>query len=407
MKRYFKIGGGILVCSITPIISWLLLAIIVGDSRIANVFSITYSLQCAMWVMIYFFGVGANIRKEKEKDENAVGNSLFWGLIFSTIIMLIPIILVDKYLIFYGLDVQLYKPYVIYAIIFMTLQMYLYFLAQKWYYEDRESKATIHMALLNLTAFVCLIVGVLIFKNINIYLGLLLSIVPVLVYLIVLYVKNFPKFKFDLKLYRNFRYQAAQITSYTLMMLSYLFGLQNAFAMGEQYMAALNLSILCCDIQWDMTGAMDTVVEVDIAKGRDDYKKLFRQSYIYISVLLLSIFAMAFSLFSIYNVRLELLLLYLSFDALDMILNPIYTIYAAYIQLEYSATLSSILNLFGQAVRFLISTFLLSAFCTGIGQITETILAITAFVIIRLVKFKANNNRIVLKTKLQAVEKSE
>ncbi len=55
-----------------------MLALVVGDNRVANVFSITYPLQFVWAIIKSFFGTGANIRKEKEKDENVVGNSIFW-----------------------------------------------------------------------------------------------------------------------------------------------------------------------------------------------------------------------------------------------------------------------------------------------------------------------------------------
>ncbi len=67
MKRLFRIGSGLFIYSIIPILSWIVLSYVLGDNRISNVFSITYALQFVWAILKHQFGSGANIRKEKEK----------------------------------------------------------------------------------------------------------------------------------------------------------------------------------------------------------------------------------------------------------------------------------------------------------------------------------------------------
>lgn len=77
MKRLFIIGSGLFIYSFIPILSWIVLSDVCGDSRIANTFSIIYVIQFFWSILKSFFGSGANIRKEKEHDENAVSNGIF------------------------------------------------------------------------------------------------------------------------------------------------------------------------------------------------------------------------------------------------------------------------------------------------------------------------------------------
>ena len=71
MKRLFRIGSGLFIYSIIPILSWIVLSYVLGDNRISNVFSITYAIQFIWSILKYLFGSGANIRKEKENNKNS------------------------------------------------------------------------------------------------------------------------------------------------------------------------------------------------------------------------------------------------------------------------------------------------------------------------------------------------
>lgn len=82
MKRLFKIGAGQFIFSIIPILSWIVLSYVLGDSRISNVFSITYAMQFVYSTLRLFFGSGANIRKEKKTIKMLFGMVSFGGRYF-------------------------------------------------------------------------------------------------------------------------------------------------------------------------------------------------------------------------------------------------------------------------------------------------------------------------------------
>ena len=276
MKRLFGIGSSLFIYSIIPILSWVVLSFILDDSRIANVFSICYAIQFVWSIFKYLFGSGANIRKEKEHDNNATWNGIFWGTIFAIIVFSIPIIFVDKYINFFGQDTEFYRIYVIYGITQLFVQTLLQFIIEKLYFEDKEKLANIHVFVFNILNFLILIILCACIKNT--FIALIATLAVLLIYVICLYVWQFQKFKIDFKFFKNIKYESANLFNALFMLIIYLFGYRNAFSAGEEYLLALNIVALCTDAQWDMLSAYDIVAKVDISKNRYNSYHLFKFS---------------------------------------------------------------------------------------------------------------------------------
>ncbi len=396
MKRLFRIGAGLFFYSIIPILSWLLLAIILNDSRISNAFSITYALQFVWAILVYLFGSGANIYKEKKKDDNAVWNSIFWGVIFSVVIFSIPLIFVDNYIAFFGQDVEFYRIFVIYSIILFFLQTVFSILIQKFYFEDKEKTANLYLIIYNLLNFSILILTCLITKKA--WIGILVTLLILFIYILFLFIKEFKKFKINFKFIYSFKYESANILSSIFMLLIYLFGFKNAFSAGPEYLLALNFVTLCTDSQWDSLKAISITTKVDISKQRLKYNKHLKDSYIYCLCIIALSVVMVFSLFSLYGVVLEIALIYLSFNVFDMFLHPYKTLIEIYTQLEYSSTINTIIALSLKFIRFLLSILILSPFCTEFGQVTQGILGFIIYLIIRLTLYKNIEGKLKIKS---------
>ena len=67
MKRLLRISFDLSLLSFIPIISWFLLGIIV-DKNLINIFTLTYPLQFIYYIIKSIFSTGANISKEKDKN---------------------------------------------------------------------------------------------------------------------------------------------------------------------------------------------------------------------------------------------------------------------------------------------------------------------------------------------------
>ena len=403
MKRLFRIGIGLSIFSIIPILSWIVLSYVLGDSRISNVFSITYAIQFIWSILKYLFGSGANIRKEKEKNPNAVWNGIFWGTIIAAIIFSVPLIFVDEYILFFRQDVEFYRIYVIYGITLLFLQTLFSYIIEKLYFEDKEKLANIHLFAFNIMTFVVLILSNLIISKTVIALSLTLGVL--LIYVICLYVWQFEKFKIDFTFLKNIKYESANIVDSIFMMIIYLFGFRIAFSSGEEYLVALNLVGLCTDTQWDMLEAISIVANVDISKNRFEYKKLLRNGYGYSLIVILTSIIMTFGLFTYYNVSFLLVLSFLAFQVVDMLITPYHRNISRFIQIEYSPILITLLSLILKIVRTVLSILIISPYCTEIGQLVQACLMFIILLVIRFKKFKLENNKLIIK-KVKVIAKT-
>ncbi|MBQ7307849.1 MAG: hypothetical protein IJW82_04890 [Clostridia bacterium] len=374
-----------------------MLSYIVGDNRISNVFSITYAVQFIYSTLKRLFVSGANILKEKENNPNSVWNSIFWGTIFSTLIFAIPLIFVDKYIAFFGQDVEFYRIYVFYGIALLFLQTLFSFIIEKLYFEDKEKIANIHLFAFNLTTFLVLIISSFIIKNTLV--SLLFTLFVLLIYIICLYIWQFEKFKIEFDFLNNFKYEASEIFSSLFLLIIYFFGYKIAFSAGTDYLNALNIVALCTDTQWDMTEAISTVAKVDISKGRFEYKKQVKNAYIYSLVLITSSIIMTLILSYFNDIVLPIVLVYLSFQIVDLLLYPIENILLTYTQLEYSSILTSALTLTMNGIRTILSLIIFSPFCTDIAQLFEGVAMFISFIIIKNLKFNVIDNKLIVKQK--------
>lgn len=403
MKRLFKIGSGLFIYSIFPIISWFGLSIILKDGKIANVFSITYAMQFIWAILKNLFASGANIRAEKENDQNAVQNGIFWGIIFSVLIFLIPIVFVDNYINFFGQNVSLYKPFVIFSIFQLLLQTILTIIIEKFYYRKNESSASLLMLVFNLISFWLLMLSCLLIKQI--WIAIFIPITILSLFVVVLYFKTFEKFKIDFTFFKNFKYQSANITSNIFMLIIYLFGYQIVFSAGEQYLIALNICSLCTDAHWDSLNAISTATEVDVSKNELNFKKMLKNSYLYTFIVILLSFALTVAATIILKANFKIVLAYFAFQFFDMLLTPYILIFSPIIQIEYSPTLNTILELVFMGIRTILAFIIISPFCTDIAQISKSVLILISFLIIRFSKFKIHGDKLELKSKIQSYEK--
>lgn len=304
-------------------------------------------------------------------------------------------VFVDSYINFFGQDAEFYRIFVLYSFAQLFIQTLFAFIIEKLYFEDKEGRANIHLFAFNAANFGVLILTVLISKSALLAICLTLSVL--LIYVIVLYILHFQKFKIDFKFFKNFRYESAKIVSSLAMLIIYLFGFKTAFAAGPEYLAALNIAGLCTDTQWDAMGAIETVAKVDISKNRYKFKKELGYSYIFTVILIATSLTMGFGMALINKVSLALVAAYLAFQVVDMLFSPYAKILFIYTQIEYSPTLNTVIELLLKVVRTLLSVFLITPFCTDIAQIVSGLLLVVSMVVIRCVKFKVIDGELTLK----------
>lgn len=140
MKRLLRVGFDIFVSSLTPIITWFIVGIII-DKNLTNVFTLTYPLQCLFGIVVSIFGVGANVYAIRDKKTNAVDNGIIYGIIFSVICYGLIVLRAKDYINFMNMDSEFYLIMGTYSILQILLQIILHLVLTKLYYLEKNKEA--------------------------------------------------------------------------------------------------------------------------------------------------------------------------------------------------------------------------------------------------------------------------
>ena len=289
MKRLLRIAVNSAVFSFIPILSWFCLGLLV-DKNLANVFTLTYPLQFIWAVLKSIFGIGANISKEKDKDENAVLSGMTLGIILGFIIFGLFALNLRKYIEFMNMDYEIYKEFALYSVIQLYIQLIFSFVLEKLYFEKNEKKANKYCIQLNLLNFIVLILSATFIKNkVSI---IIITLSSILIYTLVVIAKQYKKFKLNIHIIKYIKYESVEISNNILFFLIFLFGLSNALKFDEKYIIALNFVALITDTQWDSFEAISTVAKIDISQGRFNYIEHRNNAYKLLEILISTVFIM-------------------------------------------------------------------------------------------------------------------
>lgn len=393
MKRLLRISFNSAIFSLIPILSWFMLGLLV-DKNLVNVFTLTYPLQFIWALMKSIFATGANISKEKDKNDNAVLSVMTIGMIVGFIVFGIFAINVRKYIEFMNMDYEVYKEFALYSIFQLYIQLIFSFVLEKLYFEDKEKLANKYCMQLNLLNFVVLILSAIILKSkMQI---VVVTLITILIYTAYVTIKQYKRFKFVINIINCLRYESVEICNNILFFLIFLFGLSNALQFGEKYILALNFVALITDTQWDSFEAIKTVAKIDISKEKFNYKNHKMNAYKLLGILLTTVFIMLIVSLRYYNLDFKITTIYLSFELINFIIYPIYSIKTSYLQLEKYEIKVTANKLFAGILRMTMS-LLKTPYCTGIGQVTSSLYQFITVNMIFHRNFVINKNGIVIK----------
>lgn len=395
MKKLLRIGFDLSLLSFVPILSWFLLGIIV-DKNLINIFTLTYPLQFISYIIKAVFSIGANISKEKDKDENAVMSGLLLGTVISFFIFALILFNIDNYISFMNMDVKIYKTFAIYSVLQLFISLEFTMIQDKLYYEEKNKLANIYSILFNLLNFVLLIGTSLITKQQGIIITV--TLLPLFVFTLYIYLKNSNKFKFEINILNWIKYNSVELFNNIAFFIIYMFGLSNALEYGEIYGNALTFVSLITDTQWDTAEAITIASNIDISKSNFNYKTSRNNAYKLLLLLVGTSVIMFLLLFSFYDLNLKITLIYFSFELINFCMFPIYKIKTCYLQLEYSSLKTTSNKIISSILRMSVS-LLKTPYCTGFGQICSSIYQFVTINVMFHNNFKVRKNGLIIKFK--------
>lgn len=397
MKRLLRISFDLSLLSFIPILLWFLLGIIV-DKNLINIFTLTYPLQFIYYIIRSVFSTGANISKEKDKNEDAVMSGLVIGSIISLITFLLILLNIDGYINFMNMDVNTYKTFAIYSAIEIFVSLEFSFILNKLYYENENKIANKYSIMFNLLNLVLLVGTSLITKNQSVI--VITTLIPLSLFTLYIIIKNSDKFKLRLNIFKCIKYDSVELFNNIGFLLIFLFGLSNAINFGEKYTLALTFVALITDTQWDTADAIVTNATIDISKNNFNYKEHRRNAYRLLGILFLTSLIMFILLYRFYDLNFKITMIYFTFEIVNFLIYPIYRIKTCYLQLEWSAFKTTGNKIFSLFLRMILS-LTKTPFCTGIGQACSSVYQFITVSIFFKLNFKVDKKGNVIRKKME------
>lgn len=368
MKQLFRIGFDLALASLSPIVSWFVLSIIL-DSRLINIFSITYPLQFIWLMMRDIFGVGANLVAVRTKNPKTVDAGIFVGAIFSGVIFGLVAIHIDKFISFMNADPQIYRDFCFYISLQLWIQLVFCLILDKLYYQDKNKLANKYSSLFNLLNFIVLIGTSLIMKNPKIIIATTLA--SILIFVILIFAKEVRKISFRFNIFRAIKTNSMDFGENAVLFFVYLFGIGEAFSFGEEYALAITFATLITDIQWDVATAIQTKAKIDISKKRMNFHESFRNAYVLILVLILSSVCAFVGMKGFYNLNLVLAMIFTGIEYFAYCFYPQYRLKLDFLQLKFSAKTATFIKISAMVFRLILILSLgsLTPFALNIAQV--------------------------------------
>ena len=351
MKQLFQIGLDLALASLNPIISWFMLSLIL-DSRLINVFSITYPLQF-VWLMLRdIFGVGANLVSIKVRNSKIVDAGIFTGLIFSGIIFGLVALNIDKFIIFMNADPSVYRDFCLYIALQLWIQLVFCIILDKLYYQDKNKIANKYSLTFNLLNFIVFIGASFLTKNSKIIISA--TLLTIFAFTLFVFIREVRRVSFRFNILRSIKINSMDFGENLILFFVYLFGIGKAFSFGEEYALAITFVTLITDIQWDVATAIQTKTKIDIAKKRMNFPKSYKNPYVLIFVLILSSIIAFVSMKNFYDLNLGISITFVIIEYLAFLLYPQYRLKLDFIQLKFSAKIATFIKSSAMAFRLLL-----------------------------------------------------
>lgn len=251
-------------------------------------------------------------------------------------------------------------------------------LIEKLYFTKQEKKANLYVITYSFIHFFLLIFLSLIFKNqfITIFVTLLASII----FIIICISKNLKISFQNFSLLKYIKYDSNSLFSHILFLITYCIGLSNSFGFGEKYVLAISFFTLITDMQWDISYNVDTLAKIDISQNQFNYKKHQKNALILSVILNISIILLFLILYPFYKPNLIITLIFTIPTLIDLLIVPFYNLKKDYLQINVSPIKVTTITQVANILRTLCS-FLLTPYCTLIGQEVTIYLQLISFYI--------------------------
>ena len=392
MKRLLRISFDTLIASLMSILIWFVLSLTINKDLI-NIFTLTFPIQYVSSILHSIFSTGANISKEKG-NKNDVMSGIFFGILCAILLLFLFLYNIDSYVNFMNYSID--KAFIIYSVIQIFLHNILGLILTKLYYEGKNLQANKYSITFYLINFISILITSIFIKN-TLFI-IMITLILLFLFIIYILIKNWEKFKIKFHILSWIKYDAVTLSDNFFLCLAYLFGLSSTMNYGNEYVLALTFVALITDTQWDISNSISTVAKIDISQNNFNYKSHVENARKLVFLLIISILILFIFLFNFYDLNPLITIIFLIFHIIDFVICPYYKIDTHYLQLEYSTSKTTGINLSGRFFRLILS-FIQTPYCTVIAQAVSSLYQTICMQILFRKKYKINKSGCIVSKK--------
>ena len=368
MKRLLKIGLGMSLGSITPILIWILLGLMHGK-EMTNGMAYTYPYQFVFMLLASMLCKAQCKYATKEKCDIAnygrTGALMFLSI--SLIIAIVSLINIDVVGGYFGAASDIGKYAFAYGLLSMCIDWTAYYFADVYYYEEQDDKANKMMIEWYGTKVIYVLMTVIPYFNYE--RAVVFIVVTSTCQLLKIIVYNRPdKLMFNLK--ASVKYSLEDLAYNPFMALIYIFGIHDMNIQSAAILSAYNMVINCTDTQWDIVGAVDTDVTNEYCNGTYDKNicKIYKNVIGYSSILLISsILMLAVCHFLYPEVDMKYAIIQFVIEMVIFVPNAVSNVWTAWYAVAYPTPWIFIITLIKYVIRFSVQFIIASVYAVPLG----------------------------------------
>lgn len=369
MKKLFTVGFGLMWASLMPACVWILMGQIYGTG-FSNGFTYTYPYQ---FVFLFFASVlfAGNVKHELKNvpDTEDFGRSgvfvFFAASLFVTVFSILNIDIIGPFL---GITDDIGRLAFSFGLCSMTVDWTAHYMGERLQFHGREAEGARFIT--SWYAFklaLCVSTAVPVFTCKTAVLFILT--IQALVLAVLLYRVRPKHFRFSLR--NGIRYSIGSLTEHLFLGLVFFIGIHDIAITDASFLAALNLTALCSDTQWDVIkGAIDIAVTEYACSGHYEKHsgKILRTNLIFSGICTMTCFLMAGTLIPMYpDVDGRLALLILVAEGMCMPVYGLFATWEAYVAIIRPTPLIAAAAAIKYVSRFLAQIFIPSVWAISLG----------------------------------------
>lgn len=379
MFKLFRLGITDSIGSIMPIVMWMLIANLYGDSTLSDGFLLSYSLQAVFNLVYKITYVGnLNYAVDKHKDNYYLESSVLSNAVLTGLFIAVCVISADWLVNVLGFQKESVWLFQL-SVADIGINWIVLALIRYMEIKDHIGRAFKYYVGYFVCKYIILIAGRVI--ELSSGMTLTVSLVVSTVYALIFYIREIKYWKLNIRIYKGFKYVVFDVIGATGMFIVLSDASRILSTYSVTVLTVWNMSNMCTDTQWDISESAVQTYCTALVRDSKYLKNRFRVSgrcFLYAVVVASTMFI------QFYVVRLlpayrhldnvGMMLTFITFEAVGVVIDGIFTGHYVWLQINCPGKLGAILMTMLRIIRIVLQSTIDSVYAVSIAMLVTVVL---------------------------------